>query len=49
MKKSQWAIRDIAHGKTYFFDSWEALTDWLLDTEDQTIVKSSDELKNLKN
>jgi len=43
-KEPEWAIRDIKHGKTYFFQDWEELTDWLLDTDDLTEVKSSDQL-----
>lgn len=29
MSKNRWAIRDIKHGKTYFFDSWEEMVAWI--------------------
>lgn len=27
---SAWAIRDIKHGKTYFFDSYDEMVAWVL-------------------
>lgn len=48
MSEPTWAIRDIKHGKTYFFATWEELTDWLLDTNDLSEVKSSEDLKSIQ-
>jgi len=28
-KKSKWAIRDIVHGKTFFFDSYDQMVAWI--------------------
>lgn len=30
MKKSPWAIRDISHGKTFHFDSYEEMVAWVI-------------------
>jgi len=26
---SKWAIRDVDHGKTFFFNSWDELQQWV--------------------
>lgn len=32
---SQWAIRDVKHGKTYFFDSFEEMAAWIKKMQSQ--------------
>lgn len=36
MNKTPWAIRDVAHGKTFFFDSWEEMVAWVMKFELQS-------------
>jgi hypothetical protein len=29
-KRSKWAIRDIDHGKTFFFESFDEMVEWCI-------------------
>jgi len=31
-KPATWAIRDIEHGKTFFFDSFDCMVKWIMRT-----------------
>jgi len=44
----KWAIRDISHGKTFHFSSWEEMVAWILRAETHVIAVPSIETKDYK-
>lgn len=41
LRTSPWAVRDIAHGKTFYFESYQEMIQWMKRGEEKVVPISS--------